>query len=627
MRAERRRLLGEHALLSHVQTLAKIGGWEQVIGTGRLNWSEEVYAIHGLDPEGEVTLERILELYPSPAREKLTLEMERAAAEGGAFDLTTPIDTPAGERRVVRTVGRSSNDRTGRKLFGITQDVTKQLSTERRLWWAANHDPVTSLPNRLLFEDRIAVAVRKAKREERTFALVLVEISDFARLTEHSGYTMPDKNMMEVAARLSSVIRESDTIARVSINEFALLVSGATENDRLEPIVARLKEQFEEMRRDGGGKNDIVMSAGVAFFPAHASGPEELTRAAEMALSRAKRKLDEPVIVFDRKIADDTARRRATILVQARESLAKREFVPYYQPQIDMETNAVVGVEALVRWQTPDMVLDAKDFAYALDDHEVGSRVGRAMLDAVIADISKLRATTDRPFRVSVNASRTEVLRNDFLDTFLEKTRDGNLKPSDFIIEITEDVIIGVDDKALHDKISYLVSSGVEFSLDDFGTGYASLIHITSFPVKEIKIDKQFIFGIETDRRKRAIVKGILQIGQSMGLNVIAEGRGDLRAAGGPARHRLPLRAGLPLLLPAPLHPVRRHARTTRIGPMDETGLHRRGANAAPLSPLSFLARTAAVFPERPAIIHGDLTVTWGEVDATGAPARGGADR
>jgi diguanylate cyclase (GGDEF)-like protein len=524
LRAERLHLLQSHGLLSYVEELAKVGGWEQTLTTGRLLWSDEIYEIHGLEPGGEVTLERVLQLYPSPAREKLSLEMERAATEGGGFDLTTPIRTPGGERRIVRTVGRARSGRGGRKLYGITQDVTKQLSAERRLWWAANHDPVTSLPNRLLFEDRIAVAAQRAQREKRSFALVIIEISDFARLTERSGYTVPDKHMMEVAARLGSVTRSSDTVARISINEFALILNDVNSRETLKPAMDRLTEQIRQMQKEEVGGDGILMSAGVAFFPEHATGPEELTRAAEMALAQAKRKLDHPIIVFDRQIADDVAKRRETILGRARESLARREFVPYYQPQIDIETNEVVGVEALVRWQTPDMLLDAKDFAYALDDHEIGSRVGRAVLDAVIADIARLRQITDRPFRVSINASRTEVLRNDFLDTFLEKTRNGNLKPNDFIIEITEDVIIGVDDQTLHDKISFLVSSGVEFSLDDFGTGYASLIHITSFPVKEIKIDKQFIFGIETDRRKRAIVKGIIQIARSMGLHVIAEG-------------------------------------------------------------------------------------------------------
>ncbi|MBJ3777708.1 putative bifunctional diguanylate cyclase/phosphodiesterase [Acuticoccus mangrovi] len=523
LREERARLVQKHGLLSYVEELAKVGGWEHSLATGRLLWSNELYAIHGLEPGDELTLDRVLQLYPSPGREKLSIEFERAAAEGGSFDMTAPIRTPAGERRIVRTVARSGTGRAGRMLYGITQDVTAQLSAERRLWWAANHDPVTSLPNRLLFEDRLSVAVQRARRDKRTFALVLIEISDFARLTDRAGYTVPDSHMMEVAGRLGTVTRASDTIARVSLNEFALLLYDINDNESLKAPMSRLKGQIEEMQSLDKG-DGILMSAGVAFYPSHATGAEELMRAGEMALAQAKRKLSNPIVVFDRQIADDVAKRRETILGRARESLAKREFVPYYQPQIDIETNEVVGVEALVRWQTPDMLLDAKDFTYALDDHEIGSRVGRAVLDAVITDIAKLRQITDRPFRVSINASRTEVLRNDFLDTFLERTRNGNLKPNDFIIEITEDVIIGVDDQALHDKISFLVSSGVEFSLDDFGTGYASLIHITSFPVKEIKIDKQFIFGIETDRRKRAIVKGIIQIARSMGLHVIAEG-------------------------------------------------------------------------------------------------------
>lgn len=524
LREERISLQLAESLLTHVEELGLVGGWEQVGASGRLLWSDQVYLMHGLEPGGEVTLDRMMSLYPSPAREKLALAFERAAAEGSDFDMTMPVRTPSGERRIVRTVGRTRTDASGRKIYGITQDVTTQMNAERRLWWAANHDPVTSLPNRLLFEDRLAVAMRKAKREERSFALVLIEVSDFARLTERSGYNVTDKHMMEVAARLATISRESDTLARVSINEFAILLNDVSDWTSLEPAVTRVMEEFDRMQKANPGGSGIVVSCGVAFYPTHAVTPDELVRAADMAAAQAKRKLDTPVVVFDRTIADDAAKRRETILDRARDSLARREFVPFYQPQVDIETNEVVGVEALVRWQTPDMLLDAKDFTYALDDHEIGSRVGRAVLDAVIEDVAKLRDVARRPFRVSINASRTEVLRNDFLDTFLERTRSGNLQPNDFIIEITEDVIIGVDDQTLHDKVSYLASNGVEFSLDDFGTGYASLIHITSFPIKEIKIDKQFIFGIETDRRKRAIVRGIIQIAQSMGLHVIAEG-------------------------------------------------------------------------------------------------------
>lgn len=524
LRAERAELTQATRLLAHVEELANVGGWEQTLATGRLIWSDAIYAMHGLERAGELTLQRVLALYPSPARERLTLELERAAADGGGFDITSPIRTPSGDQRIVRTVARSAADRDGgRKLYGITQDVTSQLSAERRMWWAANHDPVTSLPNRLLFEDRIATAVQRARRDDRMFALVIVAIADHARLADKSGYTVPDKHMLDVAARLGAVTRESDTVARVSLSEFALILNDVKDRAGLAPPMARLSGQILDMQRQEPGAG-IGMSVGVAFYPAHASGPDDLTRAAEMALAKASGRLDEPIVVFDRQIANDVARRRETILVRARDSLAKREFLPYYQPQIDMETGEVVGVEALVRWQTPDLLLDAKDFTYVLEDHEVGGQVGRAVLDGVIADVARLRRITDRSFRVSVNASRTEVLRNDFLDTFLEKTRSGNLKPNDFTIEITEDVIIGVDDRALHDKVSFLASSGVAFSLDDFGTGYASLIHITSFPIKEIKIDKQFVHGIQTDRRKRAIVKGIIQIARSMGLHVIAEG-------------------------------------------------------------------------------------------------------
>lgn len=524
LRAERDAVARENVLLAHIEEFTHTGGWELLVGTDRLVWSREVYAIHGLDPAGGVTLERMLQLYPSPARERLSLEIERAAASGGSFSVTTPICTPTGENRVVRTAGRCVSDERGLRLCGIAQDVTNEIATERRLWWAANHDPVTSLPNRLLFEDRINVAVRRARRENGHFALVLIEIADVARLSETAGYTMPDKHMLEVASRLAAVTRESDTIARISINEFALILADTDGSDTLDSAMSRLKDQFAAVKESEPGSDTIMMSAGIAFYPTHAKGPEELMRAAEIALSQARRKLDSPIVVFDGNMTDDNALRRDTIIARAHESLGRREFVPYYQPQVDMITNAVVGVEALVRWQTPDMTLDAKDFAYALDDHDVGSRVGRAVIDRVIADIADMRQITDAKFRVSINASRTELLRNDFLETFLEKTRAGNLSPEDFIIEITEDVIIGVDDITLHDKLSYLVSSGVQFALDDFGTGYASLIHISSFPVKEIKIDKQFIAGIESDASKRAIVSGILQIAKAMDLTVIAEG-------------------------------------------------------------------------------------------------------
>ena len=524
VRARERRLDNAERMLSHIETIAKIGSWEMVVGTNRLVWSNEVYAIHDLEPDGDMTAERILQLYPSPAREKLVLEIDRAATGGTGFEITAPMKTASGKSRIVRLTGRAEDHRDGRRLFGTVQDVTLQVAAERRLWWAANHDPLTGLPNRLLFGDRLGVAMRTARREERSFALIIIDIADIARLTGPTGFATSDKHMLSVASRLRAVVRESDTFCRISMSEFALIVSDVGDEVALGPPMRRLRAQFAAMQKEEAGGDGMVMSVGVAFFPEHGSAQDELMRAAETALVEARRKLDNPVIIFKSQLTDGPTRRRATILARAREGLENNDFVPYYQPQFDLTTGEVVGVEALVRWQTPTLTLDAKDFSYALEDHEIGSRVGRAMLDAVIADLAELRRITHRPFRVSVNASRSEVLRNDFLETFLEKAHQGNLKPSDFIIEITEDVIIGIDDRTLHDKISYLVSSGVDFSLDDFGTGYASLIHITSFPIKEIKIDKQFTFGIETDSRKRAIVRGIMQIAQSIGLDVIAEG-------------------------------------------------------------------------------------------------------
>ncbi|MEM0908357.1 MAG: bifunctional diguanylate cyclase/phosphodiesterase [Pseudomonadota bacterium] len=509
-------------LLSHIETLTNTGAWEVPSGSDTLTGTEAIFAIHGLTQSDRLSWDALLQLYPSPAREKLAIELDRSQKDGGGFDITAPIETPGGERRVIRTVGRSIPAHKGAKLYGIAQDVSEQLAAERRLWWAANHDPVTKLPNRLLFEDRIAVSVHRAKREGRELALLLIEISDFARLTGHSGYTLPDKRMQEVARRLETVTRESDTLARISTSEFALILSNVDGEPSFSAAMSRLEAEFAEQRQSDG--DGLVMSAGAAFFPAHAESADLLTRAAEMALSQAKRRLDRPVIIFERHLADDTAGRRESVLSRAREGLSRGEFVPFYQPQLDIRTKAMVGVEALVRWTTDEAMFDPGDFYYALDDHEIGSRIGRAVLDQVIDDVARLRERGPLPFRVSVNASRTEILRNDFLASFVNRTNEANLRPTDFIIEITEDVIIGVDDQILHDQVSYLVSSGVEFSLDDFGTGYASLIHMTRFPISEVKIDKQFIFGIETDRRKRAVVRGILEIAQSMGLSVIAEG-------------------------------------------------------------------------------------------------------
>jgi len=329
--------------------------------------------------------------------------------------------------------------------------------------------------------------------------------------------------MMEIAARLAAVTRESDTVARISPSEFAIVLSQVDGPDTLAPALARVRGHLAD-GRGGQAAEGLVVGAGVAFFPDHGGGPDALVRAAATALATARSKPGAPTVVFDSTLADDAERSRATVLSRAREGLARGEFVPFYQPQVDMRSGAIFGVEALVRWRTGEAVLEAKEFSSVLADHTTASAIGSAVLDAVIADVRAMRALTPRPFRVSVNASRGELLRKDFLETFLARSRDGDLSPTDFIIEITEDVILSVDDRALHDTLSFLVSSGVEFALDDFGTGYASLIHIASFPVKEIKIDKAFVSGIERDGRKRAIVHGILQMARSMALDVIAEG-------------------------------------------------------------------------------------------------------
>ena len=530
----RRRDALAHAMLRHIEEIAHIGAFEFDPDSGRFVWSDEVFHIHGLDPPVAPDLEQLLALSPPPAREKLRLEFEQAAIEGRSFDLTTPVEAADGRDRTIRTIGRArlAGGRV-REIFGTVEDVTRQIDAEQRTWWAANHDPVTALPNRLLFDDRLTSAIQRSKRQGSGFAIALVGIRRPFATARGPSAGITDREVVIVATRLGAAVRESDTLARVSADEFAILLNDIGSSEMLEVPLRRVVDRF--LADDGAAADDdasaihtlphdLAMSCGVALFPKHGRSADALLRAADLALLRAKARPDLPYVVYDRTIAASASKRRESILDRARESLERNEFVPYYQPQVDIETSEIVGAEALVRWKTPDLVLDAKDFAFALNDHEIGSRVSAAILGAVIEDIEKLKRHGDRPFRVSVNASRTEVLRNDFLETFLERTRQGKLRADDFIIEITEDVIIGIADQKLHDKISYLASSGVEFSLDDFGTGYASLIHITSFPIKEIKIDKQFITGIEHDRRKRAIVRGIVSIARSIGLHVIAEG-------------------------------------------------------------------------------------------------------
>ena len=397
-------------------------------------------------------------------------------------------------------------------------------ASEQRLAHQLLYDQLTRLPNRALFFDRLEQALATARREQNQVAILLLDLNDFNTINQTFGYRIGDRLLELAASRLSGVLRDSDSIARIGDDEFAaLLPTGATEGGAVK-AAGKLLENMNRVFAIDQHRFTIASAIGVALYPLHAATADELLRSAETALRAAKR----DGIGHSVYAGDDGADhgKQLSLAHDLRQAIVGNQLLLHYQPKIDMKTGHVTGVEALVRWRHPTQGLLFPDTFIPVAE-QIGLIEGLTqwVMNAALEQ-SALWQENGRDLSVSVNLSALSLHNHEIGDTVEKLLEKWQVPASRLVLEITESAIISHLTRA-SETLGRLHALGVRIAIDDFGTGYTSLAYLRKLPVNELKIDKSFVMNMLRINDDAVIVRTIIELAHNLGLQVVAEGVED----------------------------------------------------------------------------------------------------
>jgi diguanylate cyclase (GGDEF)-like protein len=408
------------------------------------------------------------------------------------------------------------------ELAGDISFALHHLEQKARMDYLAYHDSLTDLPNRSLFADRMTQALNAAKRENRFAAAVVLDIERFRMVNDTFGRKAGDELLRQVGARLRRMARDEDTVARIGADHFAVAVAGFDHlADTTHVFIDKLTASFAPPIAVDGAELRVALKAGIAVFPGDGDTSETLIANAEAALNKAKDTGQRHLFYapymnawMAESLAMENRLRRA--MEDGRLSL-------HYQPKIDVRTSAVAGLEALIRWNDPELgTVPPAKFVSLMEETGMILGAGRWALHQAVDDITRWQAQGLRVPRTAVNVSAIQLKQTDFVDSVLDAILPFGREPL-LDLEITESVLLDDLDECTR-KLQILRRAGVEVSVDDFGTGYSSLSYLARLPVDTLKIDRSFVMRMREAGYPRNIVAMIISLSHTLGLKVIAEG-------------------------------------------------------------------------------------------------------
>jgi diguanylate cyclase (GGDEF)-like protein/PAS domain S-box-containing protein len=538
-------------IFRQAERAVNVGSWRVDLATQQLHWSDQVYAITGLEACQSISVKEAVEMCHSSDRASIDAALAETIGNGKPFSFETTIRRRDGEARRIRVVGERED--VGGKpdsVAGIILDCTEEHLRNVALKRAAERDRLTGLYNRAAFDRRLAAAMQEV--ETAPVAVGLLDLDGFKDVNDTLGHLVGDRVLETIAGQLQNRIPAGVFLARWGGDEFAMLFPPGMPPEAVTAVLGDVLAEFDEMPLLGSTLLKIGATCGVAHMSTRASS-EEIMRRADLALYRGKEAGRGTVVCWDRQIeARQSERQRA--IAQLRSALNDRRVLAAYQPIVELESGRVVSVEALLRLRDPSgHLLSAGDVFAALLDPELSRRVSRVMLDAVVADGPAILALFGPDTRIGLNLSEADLRQGDFVRHLIDVMDDSALSPRNITIEVTETMLLDAGGQ-LRASLAMLDECGFTICLDDFGTGFSSLTHLRAFPIHKVKIDRDFIAAIGEDHQARLIIQAIVQMGHSLGLRVVVEGveteeqETFLRAIGCP--HVQGYRYGRPALLP-----------------------------------------------------------------------------
>ncbi len=513
--------VSEHAL-AEAQRLARIGSWEWEVQVDRVVWSDELFRIYGIDPDGfDAHYDGYVEHIHPDDRGLVQQEIDRALRDPGPFRFEHRVIRPDGEVRTVDGRGRVIVGADGRvaRMVGTTQDVTEQRAAERLLEHQALHDPLTGLPNRALFIDRLQHALTRARRPGSSLAVYFCDVDDFKDVNDSLGHDAGDELLVALPPRLREGLRAGDTVARFGGDEFVILCEDLASEAEAIRIAERIAEAFGLPFELDGRPHHLSVSVGVVFVKAGEASATEVLRDADAAMYRAKGGGKGRFELFDAQMRASLVARLQTE-ADLRRALEDEELRLHYQPVIDVSDGSFVGAEALVRWQHPERgLLAPAEFIAVAEDSGLIAPLGAWVLE----EACRQALGWGGGRFVSVNLSPRQLSHSDVPALLQRALAETGVDPALIELEITENVLMEQSAGALA-TLRRLKAMGVRLMLDDFGTGWSSLAYLKRFPLDGLKIDREFVDGLGSEPEDTAIVAAVLSMASALELDVIAEG-------------------------------------------------------------------------------------------------------
>ncbi|HEU4769048.1 MAG TPA: EAL domain-containing protein [Pyrinomonadaceae bacterium] len=416
--------------------------------------------------------------------------------------------------------GAAMNDE---EIACFVVDLSQNKQTQEKLNHLAYHDALTDLPNQVLFKDRLKQAIAMSRRTDQMQAVLLLNLDRFKTVNDSLGYTAGDRLLQSVGQRLTSCVRESDTVARFGGDEFAILLTHITRAQDAANAARAIKETLDQAFLFDDQEVFVASSIGIAVYPQDGRDTAGLLKNAGAALDRAKYQGGNNYQFYT---AGGTTRALKQLVLESnlRGGLERNEFIVHYQPQVDTRSFQLVGMEALVRWQHPSLgLLYPKDFIALAEDSGLIIQLGDWILRESCRQSMSWQDAGLAPMRLSVNFSARQFQQPTFISSVAEILKDTNLDPRWLELELTESSVMKDPEQAI-EKLHELKIMGIKVAIDDFGTGYSSLNYLKRFPIDTLKIDRSFVSDICKDPHDTAIVRAIITLGHALDLTVVAEG-------------------------------------------------------------------------------------------------------
>ncbi|MDP3848326.1 MAG: EAL domain-containing protein [Pseudomonas sp.] len=421
-------------------------------------------------------------------------------------------------------------------FVGILHDITEGKRYQEELEHQANHDSLTGLPNRNLLNDRISQAIAFATNTNRQFTLAFMDIDNFKVINDSLGHNAGDQLLIQIAARLRDCARKIDTVARLSGDEFIILLANSDQLGEQLAWLERLKQSIATPLMLDEQEVAVSCSIGFCCFPSDGRDAGTLLRNADTALYQAKHQGRNRICAF-MPAMNEQVQKRLLIERETRHALQNHEYLVVYQPQLDLHNGRLCGFEALVRWNRQGKMVQPNDFIPLAEESGWIVAIDFYVFAAVCQQLTIWRELFNQDLSIAVNFSAISFAEPDYVERILAILQTHGISPRWIKIELTESILMTNADDVLH-KMQQLCAQGIRFSIDDFGTGYSSLGYLKRFPFSQLKIDRSFITDIITDPDSASLTRSMIAIGHNLGIQVIAEGvenaeqLGFLRTAG-----------------------------------------------------------------------------------------------